>query len=149
MDPNLRWGMESCRDGLHQIFKPPNIHRLMNYERCKLISLSPFFSVSSVLELQSGEVPWFSDLKCMQTRSVKCLNYSSRAEFMQQFVRIVGNGEILNVGEEKYWGIFGEILIKVDGARGRGIWRLDWLGSPFMELPHCPNIWHTRSKATG
>ena len=64
VDPNLRWGMESCRDGLHQIFKPPNIHRLMNYERCKLISLSPFFSVSSVLELQSGEVPWFSDLKC-------------------------------------------------------------------------------------
>ena len=43
---------------------------------------------------------------------------------MQQFVRIVGNGEILNVGEEKYRGIFGEILIKVDGARGRGIWRL-------------------------
>lgn len=60
----------------------------------------------------------------MQTRSVKCLNYSSGAEFMQQFVRIVGNGEILNVGEEKYRGIFGEILIKVDGARGRGIWRL-------------------------
>ena len=37
-----------------------------------------------------------------QASSVKCLNYSSGAEFMQQFVRIVGNGEILNVGEEKY-----------------------------------------------
>ena len=72
---------------------------------------------------------------------MKCLDYSSNAEFMQQFVRIVGNGEILNVGEEKYWGIFGQILIKVDGTHGRGIWRLALFciyGAP--ELPW-PNIY--------
>jgi hypothetical protein len=39
---------------------------------------------------------------------------------MQQFVRILCNGEILNVGEEKYWRIFWEILIKADGPRGCG-----------------------------